>query len=165
MMRITGFFLALLLFAATPSCSSDTPPDDNGNTAPNFALTTAGGATIELKELEGSVVVINFWATWCSPCRAEIPGMLEVYEKYRGDGLEIVGIALDRDGWNVVTPFVERMNISYPIVLGGREVVQKYGGISALPTTFIVDKKGNVVKGHVGYLSKDDLEEIVSKLL
>jgi cytochrome c biogenesis protein CcmG/thiol:disulfide interchange protein DsbE len=165
MMRITGFFLALLLFVATPSCSSDTPPDDKGNSAPNFALTTVEGRTIELKELEGSVVVINFWATWCAPCRAEIPGMLEVYDKYRGEGLEIVGIALDRGGWNVVTPFVEKMKINYPIVLGGGEIVQKYGGISAIPTTFIVDKKGNVVKGHVGYLSKDDLEKIVSKLL
>jgi len=165
MMRFAGFFLALFLFAATPSCSSDTPPDDGAKSAPNFVLTTAEGRTVELKKLEGSVVVLNFWATWCPPCRAEIPGMLEVYDKYRGEGLEIVGIALDRDGWNVVTPFVERMNISYPVVLGGWEIVQQYGGISAIPTTFILDRKGNVVKGHVGYLSKEDLEGIVRKLL
>jgi cytochrome c biogenesis protein CcmG/thiol:disulfide interchange protein DsbE len=91
--------------------------------------------------------------------------MLEVYEKYRGDGLEIVGISLDRGGWNVVTPFVERMGVDYPVVLGGGAIVQKYGGFQAIPTTFIVNKQGNVVNGHTGYLSKDDLEVMVKNLL
>jgi cytochrome c biogenesis protein CcmG/thiol:disulfide interchange protein DsbE len=165
MMKYTGFFLALMLFAATPSCSSGTPREDDPNKAPNFVLMTADGRTIELEELKGRVVVLNFWATWCGPCRAEIPGMLEVYEKYRGDGLEIVGISLDRGGWNVVTPFVERMGVDYPVVLGGGAIVQKYGGFQAIPTTFIVNKQGNVVNGHTGYLSKDDLEVMVKNLL
>ena len=165
MMKLAGFLLAFLLFVVSSSCTSEPPRGDDPQKAPNFALATADGKTVELEELKGRVVVINFWATWCSPCRAEIPGMLEVYEKYKGDGLEIVGISLDRGGWKTVAPFVERMGINYPVVLGGGEVVRKYGGVQAIPTTFIVDKGGYVVNGHMGYLSKEDLEEMVKGLL
>src|SRR5512135_1596144 len=79
--------------------------------APNFALKTSDGATIELSKLKGKTVVVNFWATWCGPCRAEIPGFLEVYEKYKSKGLEIVGVSLDEGGWNDVKPFVKKLNI------------------------------------------------------
>ena len=165
MIRVTGFFIALLLFVASPSCSSDNPRDGGEKSAPNFVLKTADGETVELKQLAGKVVVINFWATWCGPCRAEIPVMLEVYDKYKEKGLEIVGISLDRDGWRVVTPFVERMEITYPVVLGDRSVVQQYGGIYGIPTTFVVDREGSIVERHTGYFFKEDFERILAKLL
>ena len=124
-----------------------------GDAAPNFALKTADGKTVELKKLSGKVVVVNFWATWCGPCRVEIPGMLEVYGKYKSKGLEIVGISLDRGGWSVVTPFVEKMKITYPVVLGDGDVADAWGGIQAIPATFVVDRKGKIVERHVGAVS------------
>jgi peroxiredoxin len=140
-------------------------PAQSHSKAPNFVLKTQEGKTLELKRLKGKVVVLNFWATWCSPCRAEIPGMLEVYDKYKSKGLEIIGVSLDRGGWTRVTPFVQRMRITYPVVIGDGELVELYGGIEAIPTTFIIDKKGNVAQKHIGYLSKEAFEEQIQGLL
>ncbi len=91
--------------------------------------------------------------------------MLDVYEKYRGKGLEIVGISVDQDGWDVITPFVKKLNITYPVVLGNGEVTDAYGGIDAIPTTFFVDRNGRVLQRHVGYMSKDDFEKAVRSFL
>ena len=133
--------------------------------APNFSLKNSSGQAVELAKLHGKVVVVNFWATWCGPCRAEIPGMLDVYQKYRGKGLEIVGISVDRDGWSVINPFVKRLNITYPVVLGNGAVTDAYGGIDAIPTTFFVDRNGQVLLRHVGYMSKDEFEKAVKSSL
>lgn len=133
--------------------------------APNFSLKTSNGKTITLSKLKGKVVVLNFWATWCGPCRAEIPGFLEVYEKYKSKGLEIVGISLDENGWQDVTPFIKKYNISYPIVLGDQKVAKSYGDIYGIPTSFVVDKKGFIVDKHIGLLSKELFENKIKDLL
>ena len=133
--------------------------------APNFVLKTSDGKTLELKKLAGKVVVVNFWATWCGPCRAEIPGMIEVYERYRSKGLEIVGVSLDLGGWDRVKPYVDKAKISYPVVIGDGDLADAYGGIEAIPTTFFIDKQGNIIEKHLGYMSKADFEERVKKIL
>ena len=133
--------------------------------APNFVLKTSSGKTIELAKLKGKAVLVNFWATWCGPCRAEIPDFINVYDTYKSKGLEIVGISLDEDGWSVIKPFVEKKKINYPIVLGDAQVAQLYGGIEGIPTTFFVNKEGFIVDRHVGMLTKTILEQKVKSLL
>lgn len=133
--------------------------------APDFSLKTSDGKPVQLSSLKGKVVLVNFWATWCGPCKSEIPGFLDLYEKYKDKGFEIIGISLDQEGWNAVTPFVKKNNIRYPVVLGSEEIIEAYGGINAIPSTFVVDKNGNIADHHVGYLNRQTLEKKLKELL
>ena len=133
--------------------------------AANFSLKAADGTAYELSKYKGKVVIVNFWATWCGPCRMEIPDFIEAHKKYKSKGLEIIGISLDQDGWTKVVPFVKQNQITYPVVLGDEEVVENYGGINAIPTTFIIDKKGTIVDKHVGVMSLKQLEAKLKPLL
>jgi len=158
MTKLVTFFIAILL---VPALVLGQP----SGKAPNFKLKTADGKTIDLQKLHGKVVVVNFWATWCGPCKAEIPGFLDVYKQYKSKGLEIIGVSLDQNGWAPVKPFIERYKITYPVVVGDGDLADAYGGINAIPTTFIIDKKGNIVNHHLGYLDKNAFENLIKGLL
>ena len=133
--------------------------------APNFSLKAQDGKVIELAKLKGKVVLLNFWATWCPPCRAEIPDFIEIYNSYKSKGFEIIGIALDEEGWSKVTPYIKEAKINYPVVIGTGKEIKQYGGIEAIPTSFIVDKNGFIAGKQVGLLSKDALEQKLKSLL
>ena len=161
MKRILSIAVVFTVFLFT-ACTAQ---QEKREKAPNFSLQTQNGKVIELSKLTGKVVLVKFWATWCPPCRAEIPDFIEVYNTYKTKGFEIVGIALDEDGWSKVAPYIEKAKMNYPVVLGTAKVVQQYGGIEAIPTTFIVDRKGYIVASQVGLLSKELLEQKLKSLL
>lgn len=159
---LTLAILSLILVGQIACAQPGLPKTEK---APNFKLKTQEGKTFELSKLKGKVVAVNFWATWCGPCRKEIPGFMEVYEQYKDKGLEIVGVSLDQEGWQVVKPYLERSKINYPIVVGNGDLVQAYGGFNGIPATFVIDKKGNIFKRHIGYMNKSAFESIVKDLL
>ncbi len=117
--------------------------------APDFALETLRGDTFRLSEHRGEVVVLNFWATWCPPCREEIPMFVDLQRELGSDGLQFVGVALERNaGPEKVQAFAEKMNINYPIGMGDGRIAKKYGGVRGLPMTYIIGPDGTV-EGHI----------------
>jgi len=158
MKRITVVFIIALFVGLFAEATAQ-------KKAQNFSLKTGDGKTYELFQHKGKVIVVNFWATWCGPCRKEIPDFIEVYKKYKDQGVEIVGVSLDKDGWAKVTPFVKQNNINYPVVLDNGAVASTFGKIQFIPTTFIIDPSGNIVDEHTGVMTKAMLEAKIKPLL
>jgi len=121
----------------------------NPDVAPGFELNDLNGKPLSLAEAKGKVVLLNFWATWCGPCRAEIPDLVELQKQY-ADKLEIIALATEEDDADLVRRFVLKSGINYRVGMAPDEVVQKYGGINALPTSFVIDTQGRVVQKHIG---------------
>ncbi len=118
--------------------------------APNFTLTDLNGQKVSLSDFKGKVIIVDFWATWCGPCKMEIPSFIKLQEDYKDD-VVILGISLDKSGPKAVVPFAKKMNINYPIVYGDGSVVQAYGGVRGIPTTFVIDRDFNIQRKYVGY--------------
>lgn len=133
--------------------------------APAFSLSDIGGNVVASSYFLGKPTVINFFATWCPPCREEIPGFVEIYNKYRNSGFELVGIALDTDTRGKLPQFLVQHRIEYRILLGDVATVRAYGGVRSIPTTFFVGKDGRIRNVHVGYIDKEAFEREVRKLL
>jgi len=133
--------------------------------APEFSLPNLKGETVRLKDFRGKVVILDFWATWCGPCRMEIPHFQELTKRHGGRGLVVVGVAMDEPGAEVVKPFVRKNGITYLVLIGDAYTANRYGGVNALPTTFVIDREGRVSKKYVGYRSLESFEEDLAPLL
>lgn len=133
--------------------------------SPAWELNDLDSKVLKSSDFTGKVVILDFWATWCRPCRMEIPGFIELQKQYADKGLVIVGVSLDQSGVSAVKPFMEKMGINYPIVLGDETVTRAFGGIEGIPTTFIIDRTGNIVHKHVGYAHKEEFEADIKPLL
>jgi thiol-disulfide isomerase/thioredoxin len=134
-------------------------------TAPAWELKDTEGKLVKSSDFVGKVVILDFWATWCPPCKAEIPGFVELQKKYGDKGLVIVGVSLDEQGPDVVKPFMQQFGMNYPVVMGDEKILEDFGGVQAIPTTFIIDKSGKIVTKHVGFAPKETFEKEITPLL
>jgi cytochrome c biogenesis protein CcmG/thiol:disulfide interchange protein DsbE len=169
--RSLGLALAVLILAAA-ACS----PTQSGaarkvkqqgdrKLAPDFALKDVNGATVRLSDYRGKVVLLNFWATWCGPCKIEIPWFIEFEQKHKDRGFAVLGISMDDGGWEVVRPFLARMNVNYRTLMGDETVAELYGGVASLPTSFLIDREGRIASAHLGLVSKSVYENEIEQLL
>lgn len=173
MHKLYGFALAGAMVALT-GCSSapkeeplqlNIKPLAERQAAPKFELKDANGAIVTPAEYKGKVVVLNFWATWCVPCKAELPWFQEFETKFKNKGFAVLGVSLDEEGWGVVKPYVAERKLTYRMMIGSEEVSTMYGGIDSLPTTFIIDKEGKIAAIHTGLVSKATYQKEIEDLL
>ncbi len=133
--------------------------------APDFELKDLQGNTVHLSDFKGKVVVLNFWATWCPPCRKEIPDFSELQKTLGGEGLQFIGIALDDEGAAKVKPWLEKNPVAYPILLPDTKVVASYGDMTSIPVTFVIDRKGMIRQNYTGLRQRAVLEGMLKPLL
>lgn len=144
----------------------DLPPAYRRPEAPDLVLTDMSGREITLKDLQGQVVLANFWATWCPPCKKEIPQLVHLQETYGESGLKILGISLDPKGLATVKPFVRgRREINYTIIPSGQRAAQAFGGVTRIPTTFLLDKQGKIIGRFKGLPQGNEMEAYVRAAL
>lgn len=136
-----------------------------GKAAPAFSLVTLDGKKISLSDYKGRPVLVNFWATWCAPCKVEMPWFEQFHSQYAAQGLEILGIAEDDVGKDEIAKVAKKMGVTYPILLTDRKVAPKYGATDYLPTSFYVGRDGVVVEQTAGLGSKDQIEANIRKIV
>jgi thiol-disulfide isomerase/thioredoxin len=159
-------FASILLAA---SCSAPpapvAPASVEAKPAPDFELQDVTGKTVKLSDSAGTVRLVDFWATWCAPCRDEIPMFKDLHARYGAKGLTLIGIAMDDEGSAVVAPFVRENGMPYINLLGNEAVAGAYGPLSGLPTKFLIDKNGNIVEKFFGPVPRSVLEKKIETLL
>jgi cytochrome c biogenesis protein CcmG/thiol:disulfide interchange protein DsbE len=167
-----GLALAFAVFLAvrgtaarTQTSESSTRSAQDRKSAPEFELKDGDGKVVRLSDYKGKVVLLNFWATWCGPCKIEMPWFIEFERKYKDKGFAVVGVAMDEEGWQAVKPFLADMAVNYRVLLGSDQTAELYGGVSALPTTFLIDQEGKVASTHVGLAPRDAFENGIKELL
>src|SRR5215469_18018774 len=139
--------------------------DKDRKAAPDFMLKDADGKTVHLSDYKGKVVLLDFWATWCGPCKIEIPWFMEFEQQLKDKGFAVVGVSMDEDGWNVVKPYIQQYKVNYRILLGNDQVGEIYGGVESLPTTFLIDRQGKIASVHIGLSGKDEFKNAINQLL
>ena len=157
--------IAWTVQSATPAGAISLKKEGQRKRAPDFELQDTQGNTVRLSAYKDKVVLLDFWATWCTPCKAAMPWMNELSTKYAGDGLVVLGISMDTGGWPVIKPFTEKMQITYPILLGTPRVAYLYGDVDSLPLAFFVDRSQRVAGIHLGAASRKDFEKTIRLLL
>jgi thiol-disulfide isomerase/thioredoxin len=133
--------------------------------APGWALKDVEGKLVNFSSFKGKVVVLDFWATWCGPCRSEIPGYVKLQEKYKDKGLVIIGVSLDQEGPDVVKKFIGDLHMNYQVVMGDDAVVEAFGGVDGIPTTFIIDRTGTIRDRKVGAMETAEYEKVLLQYL
>lgn len=160
LMLVFGFHMARKS-QGTPSAVGNM----KGQPAPEFALQSLDGKTVHLSDFRGKAVLLNFWATWCEPCKIEMPWFVELQKQYGPEGLQIVGVAMDDASQQDIAKFAQTMGVNYPILIGKETVGDSYGGVQFLPATFYIDRDGKVVDKIFGLKGRGEIEDDVKKIL
>jgi peroxiredoxin len=149
---------------AAPYATQTILPESDRNAAPDFHLTGADGKVVRLSELKGKVVLLNFWATWCLGCQVEVPWFIEFQNRYASEGLVVIGLSMDDDGWKSVRPWIKEKNVNYPIVISEPEVAKQYA-LETMPLTVLIDRQGRIATTHSGIVNKAETENNIDALL
>ena len=136
-----------------------------GKQAPDFELETLDGKKVKLSDYKGKAVLLNFWATWCGPCKIEMPWFVQFEKDYRDQGFEIVGVAMDDSKKEAIADFAKEMGVNYTILRGKESVGELYGGVMGLPTSFYIGRDGKIVGEHQGLNSRSDIEDKIKAAL
>jgi len=169
--------LLLLSLVAVPPAKSQSSPTGQKHRqqstrpalrslAPDFALESLNGETVHLSDFRGKVVLLNFWATWCAPCKILTPWLVDLQNQYRPQGLVIIGVTLDEDATEVeIAEFTDEMRVNYPVLLGNDKVAEAYGSVPAMPMSFFIDREGKTVEKMIGLKGKGEIETAIKKAL
>jgi thiol-disulfide isomerase/thioredoxin len=144
--------------------SSATAQMTNGP-APDFSLQSLDGKTLRLSDFRGKAVVLNFWATWCGPCKIEMPWFVDLQKQYGPAGLQFLGVAMDDATPKDIADFAQSMNVNYPILIGKEAVGDAYGGIPFMPETFYIDRNGKIIDKAFGLKGRGEIEDNIKKIL
>jgi len=158
---VLGVVFVGLLFG----CGRGAPPPAAITTAPDFTLNDIDGKVFRLADTKGTVRLVDFWATWCAPCREEIPMFKDLHALYGAKGFTLVGIAMDDEGVPTVKPFVEEAKLPYVTLIGNEAVAESFGGIVGFPSAFLIDRDGRIVDSWVGAVPRAVLEKRIQSLL
>jgi len=157
-MLYVGYHKARRGAAAAPRITQST-------IAPDFSLESLDGKTMRLSDLRGKAVLLNFWATWCGPCKIEMPWFVDLQNQYGSQGLQIVGVAMDDGSKEDIAKFAKDLGVNYPILIGKESVGDQYGGVPALPESFVIARDGKIVDKIVGLRGKSEIEDAIKKAL
>ena len=157
-MLFFGFHMARRSGPTTPGITKSGP-------APDFTLESLDGKSVRLSDLRGKAVLLNFWATWCGPCKIEAPWLVEFQGQYGTQGLQVVGVEMGDDGKEDIEKFAKEMGVNYPVLFGKEAVGEAYGGVPALPETFFIGRDGKIVDRIIGLKGKAEIEDSIKKAL
>ena len=156
--------VGILMAADQPRVRAILQPANERRPAPEFALKDTSDNTVSLKDYRGKVILLDFWATWCHGCKEEMPWFSEFERQYTAKGFTVVGVSMDDDGWKVVTPFIQKAEVPYRIVLGDDATAKKYK-IQNMPDAFLIDREGRIAATYVGLVDRDNVEANVQAML
>jgi thiol-disulfide isomerase/thioredoxin len=166
--------LSVKTAGATKMNAGPTKAKDAGEPAPDVTLKDLDGKEVSIAQLKGKVVLVNFWATWCEPCRLEIPWLIEMQQKYGAKGFTVLGIAMDEEGRSVVAPWVQKerfdvngakSQMNYPIVIGNDDAADKFGGLFGYPTSVLIGRDGKQIQRITGLINKDEISQTIEAQL